>query len=323
MVLFGSSIFTRSNAVIISPCKMENSARVLRYVPSKWEKDWRENIVLYQSDPCVPMLETKGAQQAASFLRRLKNQNIFLGDYHDMNDFPDPIFSYFVIQIGKEEIKVAIEPLVGFFRHPYAIVECVPEGESQVDGLDLSYIIFRGMSIDQFNYMYPGRKFLFDLGINGPNRSLEWLYDEYRKFGIELDEIWGWEKRTLEPNEFWTDVPETVYPKLHFMNIPVTENPSDRSHPFQVIKEIYRPGDYIALKLDIDSPGYEQGLADQLLHDEELSHMIADFYYEKHFGAKYFPYHGITQDDPVHNMKSVMDFFTNLREKGIRAHYWV
>ncbi|KAL4542533.1 hypothetical protein Ndes2526B_g04003 [Nannochloris sp. 'desiccata'] len=219
-------------------------------------------------------------------------------------------------------LKIAIEPLVGYFRHPYAISQCTPQGQNTVHVLDLSYLVFRGMSLDAFNALYPGRKYLIDLGINGPNRSLLWFQERYNKMGIEFDEVWGWEKRELDPQSFWRYVPSSIYSKLHFMNVAVDLN-FDERHPLEVIRNLYKDGDYVALKLAIDSPGFEEIIADRILDDPEILKILGDFYYEMHFGAPYFPYHNIPSNDSIYNMENVMAFFVQLRDKGLRAHYWV
>lgn len=301
--------------------------RFVEYVSSEWEDEWRHNIVrgAYQEHPCKPLNSVQGALLSERFLstmETLKNDS-YWNNVRSRNSLfePDTILSHLVYEKDTVKVKVVVEPLVGYYRHPYAI--CAPAGKARVDALDASYIIFRGMPLESFRIMYPGRKFLFDLGINGPNRSLEWLDRYYREYGIEFDQIWGWDSREFKPAEFWRFVPDSIYPKLHLMNVRVTDEVSDRNHPFQIIKRIFHPGDYIALKLDIDSPVHEQLLADQVLNDEELSGKVADFYYEKHFGAPNFPHHRLPSHGSPHDMKSVMNFFSDLRQKGIRAHYWV
>lgn len=297
-------------------------AKFLEYIPSAWEVDWKTNIVSYQNDPCIPLLNTTGARLLEDYINVVHSYKVNRAKKSDENS-PNEILSHFVYLLGSRKFQVAIEPLIGYFRHPYAIPDCVPKDQFPVSVLNLSYIVFRGMPLTIFESVYPGRKFLFDLGLNGPNRSLEWLDHEYRQNGIQFDGIWGWDSRPFEPVTFWQNVPKSIYSKLHLINVPVANNFSDMGHPFQIVKRVFRKGDYIALKLDIDAPGYEQTLADELLYDDELSEMIADFFYEKHLGAPHFPYHRLPHDDSVHNLKSVIEFFSSLRERGIRAHYWV
>ena len=288
------------------------------YVSSAWEDEWRQHILTYQEAPCTYLTSDKGADFSETLLtcvKRIKENDTILYKH------TDDVVSYFVYRMGWTEVKVFIEPLVGFFRHQYAL--CVPQGKIQVPGLDLSYMIFRGMPLTVFKSMYPGRKYLFDLGINCPNRSLEWFDRFYHENGIDFDEIWGWDLQPFDPIVFWKYVPRSIYPKLHLINVPVGEDFTHDDHPFQIIKRIVQKGDYVALKIDIDSPGYEQTLADQLLTDTALSEKIGDFYYEKHFGAPDFSYHGLPPHGSAHTMDSVMTFFTALRKLGIRAHYWV
>lgn len=297
--------------------------RFVEYVSSDWEDEWRHNIVSYQEQPCQPLLDVRGANLSERFLSSvddLKTDTFWNSSRNSLGE-PDEILSHLVYSTDTFKLKVVVEPLIGYFRHPYAI--CAPPKKTTVHVLDASYIIFRGMSQEWFRLMYPGRKFLFDLGINGPNRSLEWFDRYYREYGIVFDQIWGYDSRRFEPTEFWRHVPDSIYSKLHLVNVRVTEDFADRNHPFQIIKRVFQRGDYIALKLDIDRPGYEQKLADQLLKDEELSGKVADFYYEKHFGAPGFPHHSLPPHGSPHDMSSVMNFFSDLRKKGIRAHYWV
>ncbi|KAL4514649.1 hypothetical protein Ndes2437B_g01026 [Nannochloris sp. 'desiccata'] len=298
-------------------------AEVISYIPSLWEMDWRMHIKEYQKDPCKKMLQRLDVERSAEFLASLTNWRLSSQPLLSVEDFiPHDIFSYFLVQKNQKLLKIAIEPLVGYFRHPYAISQCTPQGQNTVHVLDLSYLVFRGMSLDAFNALYPGRKYLIDLGINGPNRSLLWFQERYNKMGIEFDEVWGWEKRELDPQSFWRYVPSSIYSKLHFMNVAVDLN-FDERHPLEVIRNLYKDGDYVALKLDIDSPGFEEIIADRILDDPEILKILGDFYYEMHFGAPYFPYHNIPSNDSIYNMENVMAFFVQLRDKGLRAHYWV
>lgn len=302
----------------------DHDVRFIEYVSSAWEQEWKDNVQLYQKNPCGPLLDAQGAAKSDAFLtlvQHFRKQPHHLADAISSNSFD--VLSHFVYSVDSRKFQVAIEPLVGYYRHPYAVPACTPVEKETVDVLDLSYILFHGMPLIDFHAIYPGRIYLFDLGINGPNRSIAWFDRYYREYGITFDQIWGWDSKHFEPTEFWRNVPKTMHSKFHLINTKVDHDITSSSHPYQIIKRIYRKGDYIALKLDIDSPGYEQILADQLLHDDALADMVADFFYEKHFGAPHFPHHAIPPDDPVHNMASVMQFFSDLRAKGIRAHYWV
>lgn len=316
----GGYVPVRGNVLL--PSTKHSAVRFVTYLSSGWEEEWRQHIRMFQPDPCRYLLDSAALSDA--FLHSVESTKKDTYRRHETPGSlfrPQEILSHFVYDIGSMKVKVVIEPLIGFFRHPYAL--CVPPGRLKVSVLNVSHIIFRGMPLDLFRIMYPGRIYLFDLGINGPNRSLAWFDRVYRENGIEFDEIWGWDVRQFQPHDFWRHVPETIYSKLHLMNVRVSEDFTHESHPFQIIKRIFQKGDYIALKLDIDSPGYEQLLADEFLADEDLHGKVADFYYEKHFGAPGFPNHRLPPYGSPHNMVSVIEFFYALRIKGIRAHYWV
>ena len=49
----------------------------------------------------------------------------------------------------------------------------------------------------------------------------------------------------MPPQEYWSHVPAATLPHLHFYNIPVTIDATHADNPFNIIKAVYRPGDFV------------------------------------------------------------------------------
>ena len=124
----------------------------------------------------------------------------------------------------------------------------------------------------------------------------------------------------------------------------------DPRNPVNIVRRIYKPGDFIAFKLDIggdrfrpflgcgsiacivlcaqrlrpilrgscaDSPRSEARIMEQIRAGEE--HMYAEVFYESHFDApEIAPYFGRTNVSWV----DVLHDFSKRRQWGLRLHYW-
>ena len=138
-------------------------------------------------------------------------------------DYSDSlIFSTYAYDIQGAEVEFAIEPLVGLLRHPFSVAACTPSAIETVDVLNTTHMCFRGSELPTFDKMYPGRKYLFDLGLNGPDRSLAWFQEEFGDMGVNFDEVWGWERRPTNATKFWSGVDAALFSQLCFYNTAVT-----------------------------------------------------------------------------------------------------
>ena len=63
--------------------------------------------------------------------------------------------------------------------------------------------------------------------------------------------------------------------RIHFYNVPVTENFTQATHPLNIIRSIYQPGDLIILKLDIDNRDLEMAIMSEI---EKVSLMLHHLY---------------------------------------------
>lgn len=71
--------------------------------------------------------------------------------------------------------------------------------------------------------------------------------------------------------------------RIHFYNTPITKNFSDASHPLNIIRSIFQPGDFIAIKLDIDDGPLETAIMKEIESDPLLMSAIAEMMFEQHY----------------------------------------
>ncbi len=55
----------------------------------------------------------------------------------------------------------------------------------------------------------------------------------------------AWEVKLQPPARYWSNVPDDVLPRLHFYNVPVSGQEDLASNPLNIIRNKYRPGDYV------------------------------------------------------------------------------
>jgi hypothetical protein len=132
----------------------------------------------------------------------------------------------------------------------------------------------------------------------------------------------------LEPVDYWRRVPMNWKPYWHFYNVPISANQSHGDSPIRFLQHMATVEDFVAFKLDIDSPNYEMPIAQSLLHDPLVTALVDEFFFELHFRCEVMTSCGWGKRVPAesHGLKldrpDVMRFFLQLRQQGIRAHIW-
>ena len=97
---------------------------------------------------------------------------------------------------------------------------------------------------------------------------------------------------------------------------------------YRVLSQTASVHDFVAVKLDIDHPETELPIAFQIAKDPYMAQMIDEFFFEFHFQCEFLMYCGFGTKIPefVDGFKMdrphVLEFFRNLRERGMRAHMW-
>jgi len=146
--------------------------------------------------------------------------------------------------------------------------------------------------------------------------------------GIDFDQLFGWEYSLLEPQNFWNLVPKQILPFLHFFNAPVTADPEAAHNVLRIIKQVATPDDFVSFKLDIDAPDVEIPIALALAQDAALASLVDEFFFELHFRCEFLMYCGWgtgiaeTSHGLRLNTYNAMKLFMQLREMGVRSHFW-
>lgn len=136
---------------------------------------------------------------------------------------------------------------------------------------------------------------------------------------MPFDHIFAFEMKQSDPKEVFDRVPGNWMPAYHWINVGVSHEPESKFNPYNLLDN-FNEDDLIVVKLDIDTSSVEVPLANQLLQDERLK-IVDQFYFEHHVFMK-----EIAQSW-AHTMAGTvqesLELFSNIRKKGIAAHFWV
>jgi len=175
----------------------------------------------------------------------------------------------------------------------------------------------------------PTKKYMFDAGTSRFDSSLWFFTCSYSQVSIEFDRLFGWEVTLLEPTDFWEKVPPRWKEKYDFYNFPISADITSKANPFHLMRSLgIVEDDFVAFKLDIDTPDIEVKIALELLDNPSFAGIVDEFFFELHFRCELMMkccfgdppelFHGLTL-----LRSNVLEFFRKLREKGVRSHFWV
>lgn len=102
---------------------------------------------------------------------------------------------------------------------------------------------------------------------------------------IDFGNIFGWEMSLLQPAQFWEHVPPRWKPLYHFFNKGITASPTDADSVQTLTKQLkITKDDFVAFKLDIDTPEVELPIVSDLLDvNSDFADYIDEFFLELHF----------------------------------------
>ena len=250
------------------------------------------------------------------------------------------IFSRFVYfnEATNQTYYEYIEPLIAFLRHPLSCCEdyynfsanfAPRPGRSKAG-------CFGYLRTSRTQYIPPSptmkreggtfsdaaRYLYFDAGASdwsagsgGP--SLKYFYEMYKVHGISFDKMYCYEAQTTVA-EFNATLPQEHKNMVEYQQVYVRSQAAEDSStkgPFlpHLIQQIAKKEDYVLFKLDIDSPGVEEGNIDYLLDPQnEILDYIDEFFYEFHLERK-----------AKRKMSDWYKIFLTFRNKGVRAHSWI
>ena len=255
---------------------------------------------------------------------------------------------------GQETTRTEwIEPLSMHARHPYSLFTCLKpsqypshltlnhmrrqfpryfsaaDNKDNVEIINLDYLLLAQRNVSSSSGRHSsGSSFLFDAGTSTFESSLWWFTCAYLQQNIAFDRIFGWEYTLLEPGHFWAQVPAAVAPKYSFFNTKMSADPWHAQSPLRFIKQLATEEDFVAFKLDIDTPDVEIPTLLQILKDPVLHSLVDEFFFEFHFRCELMMICGWGREisSQSHGLKmeraEVLTTFQALRRAGVRAHFW-
>jgi hypothetical protein len=170
------------------------------------------------------------------------------------------------------------------------------------------------------------KRILIDMGaslsFHSNSQPIIALMNQYEKFGFRFDHIYAFEVKPTKPEEAYNMIPEKYMPSYHWINVGVTHTKGHKLNPLHSIVKQFHEDDFVVVKLDIDTSWIEVPLAKELLEDEDgVYHKLVDqFYFEHHVKLKELKAHW--KGGAKGSVKSSMELFSGLRQKGIPAHFW-
>jgi len=182
---------------------------------------------------------------------------------------------------------------------------------------------------------------------NGWGPSIPLFFQMYERRCIVFDAIYGWEISPYKAADYWRNVPLPMRSRLHFFNVAVEEpkmadtlagkwgEPSWLKNPgnfLAMLNETARPSDFVALKVDIEGQlgGPELEIVRAIAETPQLAKLVDEIFFEYHFwfDALNFGWGGVARADEMHlrrqgNVDDALRLLRQLREKGIRSHFWI
>jgi hypothetical protein len=134
----------------------------------------------------------------------------------------------------------------------------------------------------------------------------------------------------LNPRDFWSHVPPRWKPLYHFFNKGITSSPTEADSVQTLMRQLgVTKNDFVAFKLDIDTPSIEIPIAMDLLNEDAgFGDLIDEFFFELHFRCEIMMTCGWDSEMPDEfnglrmDRYGALQFFGDLRRRGIRAHFW-
>jgi hypothetical protein len=273
--------------------------------------------------------------------RKIANQSFSSKEYDEL--LSKMYYRYSCSGSSRLIVSQYIEPLIGLLRDPLTI--CAPPAippSLQIvgDSIQSKRFFLLGPSAAYQNFQTPqtsivpwlrapgAQTILFDLGsayfngmsdaeTSGSAIGTRWFYEYFRSKSLYLDHIIAFEASQYSPLSYWRQIPDDIIGKLTFINTGVET--TGKFNPWNILKSIAKPEDYVIIKLDIDTPKLENELINQVANDTSISSLIDEMFFEMHVT--------VTEmkdccGSPPGELKDSYKLFRKLRDLGIRMHSW-
>lgn len=312
------------------------------YNPSKAEEEWYGGAMGKICEIAARPNQKEAAEKWLSYSERA---------FHAQHQFSPPTasedsaLSHFTTGDDRRE---AIEPIHGFMRHPYATIGC-PGGTMSI--FDIKYLIVTnkcGSEEAEMAKKCKRRNIFFDLGVSvgfqgipgglsknangasGGGPSLPLFMAMYMDHCIDFDDIFAWEYRAQDQNAWWGQLPPDYRRRIRFYNVGVAESYDNNGRPvvnpnsfLELLKSHVKREDFVAIKVDIDTPAIENPLVNTLASNPEYGQLVDEIFFEHHVYMDGMNFGWGTLEKKEPHIDTSLQLFRKLRNLGIRAHVWI
>jgi hypothetical protein len=322
------------------------------YTASEWEMQWFTNITNLQTKVCATLRQPDHFQKSVDTLDKVIRfqAKLFQGSPIDASDeklFSMMHYRYDCSMTSKKAsfiVSQYIEPLIGLIRDPLTICsyEKLPSRftSPEQDLVQSKRFFLLGPSAPYKNYQLTAtpsiapwlrrptaKNILIDAGaslFNGADNpkpssltGARWFYEYFLTQSFHFDHIIAFEYVQYSPKTYWSQIPDDLLGKLTFINVGVET--TGKFNPWNVLKNIAKPEDYVIVKLDIDTPHLELPLIKQIVDNASISSLIDEMFFEMHITVTEMQIYWGT---PGGELKDTYELFTKLRRLGVRMHSW-
>lgn len=317
------------------------------YLPSAFEQHWVDVINSTRKDICNHIMLPEQISKFRIWLNitdEVSNENKTCGTMRQSAEVDTTqTFSFMEYEYICEDnahpihgkfVKEAIEPLAGYVRESRPLCKRMFKQGSMkavTDLADRNFILFKSYRCDTIeSSIHPPsgpRLIIIDAGSttylhsnSGPSQS--YLIEKYRSLGYtNLERFIAWEVKKYDPEYIFEIVPDNVLPHYQFFNRKCDGIVNSKHNPLTFIKKLATPQDMVVLKLDVDQKDVELPIVRQILDDPELQGLIDEFFFEHHSDIEELKWAWGTAVSGT--IVDTYQYFSGMRQKGIRAHSWI
>lgn len=332
----------------------------VEYFPSEWELSWSNNIDYLKDKVCWKLSSIEESLKLNSFMKQMIEPEGLLKYASLDPNFSLFSKQRFKLSCdgyadSNKLMEMMLEPLVGNTRDPLTMcpinykIEKKLYPKTPVERIQSKrHLILAPMSPIRYkvsknsdwspwmnheeNLMTSPLKqknknfILFDIGSSyygswlnkSEISSTSWFVEKYQKNGIKFNRIIAFESYPLNSTIVWGSLPDDIVPFYTLINLGVSLE--GKLNPWNILKILADPQDFVIIKIDIDTPTIENKLLDMLLEDPILLELVDEIFYEHHVDIPEM----WSSWGRIKNLTLVDTYqiFTKLRESGIRMHSW-
>jgi hypothetical protein len=304
------------------------------YIPSTWEKQWMAGANVDRECETMGQREHLNRAMYSVWQAQVWANQTIVNDRPPQMFEPADVFSKMrLIDDRGRTVDRYIEPLVGILRDPLTMCDNIAMHVGQFSEIENAvqakrFLVHDFATIDSLPR--HAKLILMDLGAStyggwGADESAvgaRWFVERFaRNTNVTFDRIIAFEAVQIPPDMVFHKLPRSMIGRFNYVNLPISANPGDRTHPWSILLSVAKPEDYVVVKLDIDAPHVELPLVLQLVNNATFRAVVDEFFFEHHVNVRAMHMHWGMWSSSV-RLRHSYDLFRSLRNSGLRAHSW-